>query len=79
MSLSDGHGRQSLVFDVYHMYVEVIYHQLWIAPFGISELTVRRLIMDKQPDLVLLHTEFLLDYLSGSIPNIVQQGKVVRR
>jgi hypothetical protein len=28
MSLSDIHTRQSLMFDMYHMHVEMIYHQL---------------------------------------------------
>jgi hypothetical protein len=58
--------------DMYYMYVEVICCQLALMNTGEGQLTVRRLVVDKQPDLILLNTEFVFDDLSGGISDLVQ-------
>lgn len=72
VSLSDRHSCQALVVDMYYMYVEVICCQLAWMNTGGGQLTVRWLVVDKQSDLILLHSEFVLDDLSGSISDLVQ-------
>lgn len=59
--MTDCHTCETLMFDMHHMHMEVICYVSSASACITFHLTVRRLVMDKHPQLIALHSVFLID------------------